>query len=145
MTLTILQSGDPDMIFTNHTQCPSPSSCSSTMYCTILLHTPLKHLTHEQPPQSTTLATSMLGGSSCGGACSPHLPEVSRHYKVMVNPLEPESTYEAVNFVFECWHLHARNFTPDGPIFFFFFFEKKKVSASPPAIFIHLQSIFIFL
>ena len=32
VTLTILQSGDPDVIFTNHAQCPSPSSRSSTMH-----------------------------------------------------------------------------------------------------------------
>ena len=31
-TPTVLQSGDPDVIFTNHTQCPSPSSRSSTVY-----------------------------------------------------------------------------------------------------------------
>ena len=42
-TLTILQSGDPDVIFTNHAQCPSPSSAPPL--CTILsafLHTPLE-------------------------------------------------------------------------------------------------------
>ena len=53
--------------------------------CTILLlHTPLKHLTHEQPAQSATLSNLDVWGESCGGACTPHLPEVSRHYGEVV-------------------------------------------------------------
>ena len=49
--------------------------------CTILLlHTPLKHLTHEQPAQSTTQQPRCLGGL----ACTPHLWEVSHHYGVVV-------------------------------------------------------------
>ena len=78
--LTILQCDVPDVIFTSHTQCPSPSSCASTVHKPPPPRTPLKPLTHEQPAQSTMLATLMLGGSFCGQACSPHLLEVSCHY-----------------------------------------------------------------
>ena len=72
-TPSVLQSGDPYVIFTNHTQCPSPST---PPLCTILLlHTPLKHLTHEQPTQSTTFSNLDAWGEPCGGACTLHLPE----------------------------------------------------------------------
>ena len=40
--------------------------------CTILLlHTPHKHLTHEQPAQSTTLSKLDAWGEPCGGVCTP--------------------------------------------------------------------------
>ena len=74
-TLTIFQSGDPDVIFTNHARCKNYSVRYDSLYCGItaliltvtcnnlLLHTPLKHLNHEQHAQSTTHLTSMLGWS----------------------------------------------------------------------------------
>ena len=60
-TTTVLQSGDPAVIFTNHTQCPSPSSLSSTGTI-LLLHTPLKHLITSRPLRAPCSAASMLGG-----------------------------------------------------------------------------------
>ena len=50
----------------------------------LLLHTPRKHLTHEQPAQSTTLSNLDALGEPCRGACTPHLLEVSCHYGVVV-------------------------------------------------------------
>ena len=46
-TPTVLQSGDPDVIFTNHTQCLSSSSHSSTVY-------------NPPPPHLSNLLTSNL-------------------------------------------------------------------------------------
>ena len=76
-TPTVIQSGDPDVIFPCHASCKDYGvSKYDSLYCSkalclilaaacnnLLLHTPLKHLTHEQSAQSTTLITSMLGGS----------------------------------------------------------------------------------
>ena len=62
------------------------------------------------------------GCCGCGCCCSGYC---------ISNPLEPESPQEAVNFVFQCRHLHARNFTPDGPIFFFFFLKRRRFKLPP--------------
>ena len=74
-TLTILQSGDPDVIFTHHARCKDYGVRYDSLYCGItaliltaactpLLHTPLKHL--KQPQDDTA---EMLGGEPCGEAC----------------------------------------------------------------------------
>ena len=49
-------------------------------------HSSWEHLTHEQPALSTTLSNLDAWGEPCGlgGACTPHLPVVSRQYGVVV-------------------------------------------------------------
>ena len=60
-------------------QVAAPPLCTN-----LLLHTPIKHLTHEQPAQSTTLSNLDAWGEPCGSVCTQHLPEVSCHYGVTV-------------------------------------------------------------
>ena len=65
----------------------------------LLLHTPVKHLTHDQPAQSTTLSNLDAWGQPCGGACTLHLPEVSCHYRVVVKCISTISPFLTKNIV----------------------------------------------
>ena len=75
--------GDPDVIFTNHTVSESEQlllHCVQYSSSILLLSISLTH----QHVNTPLLSNLDAWGEPCGGACSPHMPEVSRHYRVMV-------------------------------------------------------------
>ena len=126
-TPTVQQSGDPDVIFINHTQCPSPSCRSSTV-----LNPPPPHFSsasHSRATRSEHFAQQLWClGEPCGAACTLHLPEESHHYGVVVKcfasgqcglglipgwsrswsrRLQSSKTYQ----LFDMW-VNIRDFTP---------------------------------
>ena len=80
----VLQSGDPDVIYTHHTNCKDycTSHCTApTPHCSVFLsahlHTPLKNLTHSR---ATYSATSMLGAEIFGGKPCPDPRSIRHHW-----------------------------------------------------------------